>query len=79
MKEIRVETIKVSELKKNFGNPRKIKKVKKDELERSLEEYGDFGLILIDENNNIIAIVIENIFLIFLLLTLILSTSFLII
>ena len=45
----------VSEIKTGFGNPRKIKKKKKEELQRSLEQYGDFGLILIDENDNVIA------------------------
>lgn len=45
----------VKDLKTNFGNPRKISKKKKEELEKSLESLGDFGLILIDENDNIIA------------------------
>lgn len=53
----RIETIemKVSDLKNGFGNPRKITKKKKDELNASLELFGDFGLILIDEEDNIIA------------------------
>lgn len=55
MKEISVETLKVSELKNDFGNPRKISKKNREELQKSLEELGDFGLILIDEDNNIIA------------------------
>lgn len=55
MKEIKVETLKVSELKNEFGNPRKIKDKNKKELKKSLDNYGDFGLILIDEKNNIIA------------------------
>ncbi len=55
MKEISVETLKVSELKNEFGNPRKISKKSKEELQKSLEDLGDFGLILIDEQNNIIA------------------------
>lgn len=54
MKEIKVEKIKVKDLKKGFGNPRKISKNKKEELEQSIEMFGDFGLILIDEENNVI-------------------------
>lgn len=57
MKEKRIETVemKVKDLKTEFGNPRKITKKKKEELEQSLETFGDFGLFLIDENDNIIA------------------------
>lgn len=53
----RIETVekKVSELKNGFGNPRKISAKKKDELRKSLEMFGDFGLILIDEHDNLIA------------------------
>ena len=54
-KKIEVVELAVSELKNDFGNPRKINKKKLEELEQSLDSYGDFGLILIDENNNIIA------------------------
>jgi len=54
-KRIEVVELKVSELKTDFGNPRKINKKKLEELEQSLDTYGDFGLILVDENNNIIA------------------------
>lgn len=54
-KKIEVVELKVSELKNNFGNPRKINKKKLEELEQSLDTYGDFGLILVDEENNIIA------------------------
>ena len=57
MAEKRIETIEmnVSDLKSGFGNPRKITKKKKDELKKSIETFGDFGLILIDEHNNLIA------------------------
>ena len=57
MTEKRIETVtlKAKELKTGFGNPRKITKKKLDELEESLELYGDFGLFLIDEHNNVIA------------------------
>lgn len=53
----RIETIemKVKDLKDEFGNPRKITKKKKEELKESLNTFGDFGLILIDEKDNIIA------------------------
>lgn len=55
--EKRIETVElaVRDLKTGFGNPRKIGKKKREELERSLDEFGDFGLIVIDEDNNIIA------------------------
>jgi len=54
-KSIEVVELKVGDLKTGFGNPRKISKGKRDELERSLDTFGDFGLIVIDEDNNIIA------------------------
>lgn len=56
-KERRIETLemRVGDIKFEFGNPRKIRKKKKEELERSLEHYGDFGLFLIDEHDNAIA------------------------
>ena len=54
-KKIEVVELPVSELSDGFGNPRKITTKKKKELETSLERFGDFGLILIDENNNLIA------------------------
>lgn len=53
-KRIEVVEMRVGDIKFGFGNPRKIKKKKKEELERSIEQYGDFGLFLIDENNNAI-------------------------
>lgn len=55
--EKRIETVelKVKDLKTGFGNPRKIRKKQREELQASLEYYGDFGLILVDEHDNIIA------------------------
>ena len=55
--EKRIETVElpVKDLKDGFGNPRKITAKKRKELQESLEQFGDFGLILIDENNNLIA------------------------
>lgn len=57
MAEKRIEVVEmaVKDLKTGFGNPRKITKKKREELERSLDEFLDFGLILIDEHDNIIA------------------------
>lgn len=55
MKEIRLEKMRVGDLKHDFGNPRKISKKKADELELSMEMFGDFGVFLIDENDNVIA------------------------
>lgn len=57
MGEKRIETVEmqVKDLKDSFGNPRKITAKKREELTESLEKYGDFGLILIDENNRLIA------------------------
>lgn len=55
--EKRIETItgvRVDQLKFDFGNPRKITKRKREELLRSMQTYGDFGIILIDENYNVI-------------------------
>ncbi len=53
----RIETVemKVSDIKTGFGNPRKINKKGLDDLKDSLERFGDFGILLIDEGNNIIA------------------------
>ena len=39
---IRCEKMRVGDLKHGFGNPRKITKKKAEELERSLEMFGDF-------------------------------------
>ena len=47
--------MRVGDLSTAFGNPRKIKKKQREELQQSLEKFGDFGLIVIDENNCIIA------------------------
>ena len=55
--EKRIETIEmpVSKITTGFGNPRKITKKKREELKRSLDELGNFGIFVIDENNDIIA------------------------
>ena len=53
-KEQRVMEVECGKLKTGFGNPRKITAQKRKELQNSLEQLGDFGLILIDEQYNII-------------------------
>ena len=53
-KRIEVVERRVGDLKLDFGNPRKIKKQKREELEESLERYGDFGTIIINEQNQVI-------------------------
>ena len=55
MKRIEIGKMRVGDLKHNFGNPRKITKKKAEELERSLDMFGDFGVFIIDENDNVIA------------------------
>ena len=54
-KRIEVVHLRARDLKTGFGNPRKIKKEKFEELKKSMEDYGDFGLFLIDEKDNVIA------------------------
>lgn len=46
--------MRAGDIKTGFGNPRKISAKKMEELESSLSTYGDFGIFLIDEQNNII-------------------------
>ena len=55
--ERRIETgeMRVGDIKTGFGNPRKIGKKKREELKRSLEQFGDFGIFVIDENDDVIA------------------------
>ena len=55
VKKIEVVEMKVKDIKTAFGNPRKIQKKKLKELEKSLEDFGDFGLFLLDEQDNVIA------------------------
>jgi len=54
-KHIELCRMKAGSLKTGFGNPRKINTKKMKELEKSLETYGDFGIFLIDEEDNVIA------------------------
>lgn len=53
-KEIKLLTLEVGELKFGFENPRRISSKKREELEKSLENLGDFGIFLIDEQKNVI-------------------------
>lgn len=55
MKRIEVCKMRVGDLKHNFGNPRKISKKKAEELERSIDLFGDFGVFVVDEHDNVIA------------------------
>ena len=54
-KSIETVEMRVGDIKTGFGNPRKISKKKVSELERSLYTLGNFGIIIIDENDNVIA------------------------
>jgi len=54
-KSIETVEMRVSDIRTGFGNPRKISKKKSAELERSLDMLGNFGVIVIDENDNVIA------------------------
>ncbi len=53
-KRIEVVERRVGDLKLDFGNPRKIKKQKKEDLEESLDNYGDFDIIVINEKDQVI-------------------------
>lgn len=53
-KHIEIVKRRVGDLKLDFGNPRKIKKQKREDLEDSLEKYGDFDIIVINEANQVI-------------------------
>ena len=53
-KEIRIVQRRVGDLKLDFGNPRKINKRKREDLEESLEAYGDFDIIVINENDQVL-------------------------
>lgn len=54
-KRIEVCTMKCGDIKTGFGNPRKIGKKELEDLRESLERFGDFGVFLIDETDNVIA------------------------
>lgn len=54
-KNIEICELLVGELQDKLGNPRKITSKKAKELQESIEQFGDFGVIVIDEDNNIIS------------------------
>lgn len=54
-KRIELCQMRVGDIKTGFGNPRKITKAKREELAASMETFGDFGIFLIDEQDNVIA------------------------
>jgi len=53
-KKIEVVQRRVGDLTLDFGNPRKIKKRKQEDLEESLEKYGNFGEIVINDQNQVL-------------------------
>ena len=53
-KRIEVCKVRVGDLRLDFGNPRKIKKQKREDLEKSLDQYGNFGEIVINEENQVL-------------------------
>ena len=53
-KRIEIVERRVGDLKLDFGNPRTIKKQKREDLEESLDKYGDFGIIIINESNQVL-------------------------
>lgn len=55
-KRIEVLELSVNDLNHDFDNPRKpLTAKRKRDLEESLEKLGDFGVIVIDENNSILS------------------------
>lgn len=54
-KRIEVVEIPVKDIGTGFGNPRKIGNKKRKQLVESLDMFGDFGCIVIDENNDVIS------------------------
>lgn len=53
-KRIEICKVRAGDIKTGFGNPRKITNAKLEELRESMETLGDFGVYIIDEDNNII-------------------------
>ena len=47
--------LKAKDIHTRFGNPRKITKKEKEKLRKSLEMFGDFGVFLINETDDVIA------------------------
>ena len=53
-KRIELCKMRAGDIHTRFGNPRKIKKAEKEKLRKSMEMFGDFGVYIIDENDDII-------------------------
>ena len=53
-KSIKIVQRRVGDLKLDFGNPRKISKQKREDLEQSLDTYGDFDIIVINEKDQVL-------------------------
>lgn len=53
-KRIELCKIKAKDVKFGLGNPRRISKEKLEELKESIQGLGDFGIFLIDDDNNIV-------------------------
>lgn len=54
-KRIELCKMRAGDIKTGFGNPRKIKPKELEKLAKSMEDFGDFGIYLIDEHDNVIA------------------------
>lgn len=54
-KRIELVQMKAKDIHTRFGNPRKIKPLELQKLKKSMEAFGDFGIFLIDENDDVIA------------------------
>jgi ParB-like chromosome segregation protein Spo0J len=55
MKSIIIESVNINELKEFQENPRKITKKALSSLKKSLKEFKDFQILVIDENNRVIS------------------------
>lgn len=55
MKKIEEVHLTPGELKLDFGNPRTISPRELEKLKKSIEKFGDFGVIVINENNQVLS------------------------
>jgi hypothetical protein len=55
MKKIEEVHLLPTELKLDFGNPRTISPKELEKLKKSIEKFGDFGVIVINENNQVLS------------------------
>lgn len=54
-KRIELVQLKAKDIHTRFGNPRKITKKEKEKLRKSMEMFGDFGVFVINETDDVIA------------------------